>query len=99
MSWNNDYPRTRTRIVRVCGLQISQNSSSVQRRVFQAVTKKKHVGIKNLDVLLGSGDMAYAGAADASAVLSFFISRDLRRAALLAWITPFDAARSNWLIA
>jgi len=31
--------------------------------------------------------------------LSFFISRDLRRAALLRWIMPFFAARSKVLIA
>src|SRR5579883_616693 len=35
----------------------------------------------------------------ASAAFSCFISRDLRRAALLRWITPFFAARSSSLTA
>jgi len=33
------------------------------------------------------------------ASFSFFINRDLRRAALLGWITPFPAALSKELMA
>src|SRR5258708_39992632 len=51
--------------------------------------------------LLSTGGQICHGALGASTyfALSCFIKRDLRRAALFLWITPFLAARSNSLTA
>jgi len=40
-----------------------------------------------------------ARAEPAVSTLNFFIRRDLRRAALLGWMTPFEATRSRVLVA
>ena len=56
-------------------------------------------GLVSIGLLTFGADSAFAGGYFSAGALSIFISRLLRRAALLGWITPLRAATSRALMA